>query len=133
MQHAQRAADTVGIELAGLTAPLRYANWNSEGNNPVALKRVCDITGTDVGVEICDVTIAGQTIKLDLAPAGVERLKEFFGPMVSVRHPHESPDFAAGAESAAAETVGEDGDVEASVDEAVEIADDEESEDRASA
>lgn len=53
----------------------------------MALKRVCDITGTDRDVEICDVTIAGQTIKLDLAPAGVDKLREFFGPVVTVRHP----------------------------------------------
>jgi Lsr2 len=53
----------------------------------VALKRVCDITGTDRDVEICDVTIAGQTIKLDLAPAGVDKLREFFGSVVTVRHP----------------------------------------------
>jgi len=53
----------------------------------VALKRVCDITGTDRDVEICDVTIAGQTIKLDLAPAGVAKLREFFGSVVTVRHP----------------------------------------------
>ncbi len=66
----------------------------------MALKRVCDITGTDADVEVCDVTIAGQTIKLDLAPAGVDRLKEFFGPVVSVRHPLASPDAAAAGESA---------------------------------
>ncbi len=53
----------------------------------MALKRVCDITGTDRDVEICDVTIAGQSIKLDLSPAGVDRLVEFFGPVVTVRHP----------------------------------------------
>lgn len=53
----------------------------------MALKRVCDITGTDRDVEICDVTIAGQTIKLDLAPAGVDKLVEFFGSVVTVRHP----------------------------------------------
>lgn len=53
----------------------------------MALKRVCDITGTDRDVEICDVTIAGQTIKLDLAPAGVDKLREFFGSVVTVRHP----------------------------------------------
>ncbi|MBS2961454.1 Lsr2 family protein [Actinocrinis puniceicyclus] len=55
----------------------------------MALKRVCDITGTDRDVEICDVTIAGQTIKLDLAPAGVEKLREFFGPVITARHPTE--------------------------------------------
>lgn len=53
----------------------------------MALKRVCDITGTDRDVEICDVTMAGQTIKLDLAPAGVDKLREFFGSVVTVRHP----------------------------------------------
>jgi hypothetical protein len=53
----------------------------------VALKRVCDITGTDRDVEICDVTIAGQSIKLDLSPAGAEKLRDFFGPVVTVRHP----------------------------------------------
>lgn len=53
----------------------------------MALKRVCDITGTDRDVEICDVTIAGQSIKLDLAPAGAEKLREFFGPVITVRHP----------------------------------------------
>ena len=53
----------------------------------MALKRVCDITGTDRDVEICDVTIAGQTIKLDLAPAGVDKLREFFGAVVTVQHP----------------------------------------------
>lgn len=61
----------------------------------MALKRVCDITGTDRDVEICDVTIAGQTIKLDLAPAGVDKLREFFGAVVTVQHP-----LAASAESA---------------------------------
>lgn len=53
----------------------------------MALKRVCDITGTDRDVEICDVIIAGQTIKLDLAPAGAEKLREFFGAAVTVQHP----------------------------------------------
>jgi hypothetical protein len=53
----------------------------------VALKRVCDITGTDRDVEICDVTIAGQAIKLDLAPAGAAKLREFFGSVVTVEHP----------------------------------------------
>lgn len=54
----------------------------------MALKRVCDITGTDRDVEICEVTIAGQSIKLDLSPAGADKLREFFGPVVTVRHPH---------------------------------------------
>jgi len=53
----------------------------------MALKRVCDITGTDRDVEICDVTIAGQAIKLDLSPAGADKLREIFGPVVTVRHP----------------------------------------------
>ncbi|HZP51242.1 Lsr2 family DNA-binding protein [Actinocrinis sp.] len=53
----------------------------------MALKRVCDITGTDHDVEICDVTIAGQTIKLDLSPAGADKLREFFGAAVTVQHP----------------------------------------------
>jgi hypothetical protein len=48
---------------------------------------VCDITGTDRDVEICDVTIAGQTIKLDLSPAGADKLREFFGAVVTVQHP----------------------------------------------
>ncbi len=65
----------------------------------MALKRVCDITGTDRDVEICDVTIAGQAIKLDLSPAGAEKLREFFGPVVTVRHP-----LAAAEEPAEAET-----------------------------
>jgi cell division septation protein DedD len=59
---------------------------------------VCDITGTDRDVEICDVTIAGQTIKLDLSPAGVDKLREFFGAVVTVQHPLASR--AAAAESA---------------------------------
>jgi len=53
----------------------------------MALKRVCDITGSDHDVEICDVTIAGQAIKLDLSPAGADKLREFFGPVVTVQHP----------------------------------------------
>jgi hypothetical protein len=53
----------------------------------VALKRVCDITGTDRDVEICDVTIAGQMLKLDLSPGGADKLREFFGPAVTVQHP----------------------------------------------
>ena len=65
----------------------------------MALKRVCDITGTDRDVEICDVTIAGQTIKLDLAPAGVDKLREFFGAVVTVQHPLASR-AAAAADSA---------------------------------
>jgi hypothetical protein len=53
----------------------------------MALKRVCDITGSDRDVEICDVAIAGQAIKLDLSPAGAARLREFFGSVVTVQHP----------------------------------------------
>jgi hypothetical protein len=70
----------------------------------VALKRVCDITGSDRDVEICDVTIAGQAIKLDLSPAGVDRLREFFGSVVTVRHPHadSSPNELAPAVGSAA-------------------------------
>lgn len=68
----------------------------------MALKRVCDITGTDRDVEICDVTIAGQTIKLDLAPAGAEKLREFFGPVVTVQHPLEAAAQAPAAEAEAA-------------------------------
>lgn len=67
----------------------------------MALKRVCDITGTDRDVEICDVTIAGQTIKLDLSPAGVDKLREFFGPVVTVEHP------LAGGSAAAAPSAAE--------------------------
>ncbi len=63
----------------------------------MALKRVCDITGTDRDVEICDVTIAGQTIKLDLSPAGADKLREFFGAVVTVQHP-----LASGAAAVAA-------------------------------
>lgn len=66
----------------------------------MALKRVCDITGTDRDVEICDVIIAGQTIKLDLAPAGADKLREFFGAAVTVQHPLASGG-AAVAETAA--------------------------------
>lgn len=85
----------------------------------MALKRVCDITGTDSDVEICDVTIAGQTVKLDLSPAGVEKLREFFGPVVSVQHPAQvtgpsaasqgaqAEDAEAGAEQVEAETEAE--------------------------
>jgi hypothetical protein len=80
----------------------------------VALKRVCDITGSDRDVEICDVTIAGQAIKLDLSPAGVDRLREFFGSVVSVRHPHadSSPNELApnGTSAAASASVGESAD-----------------------
>ena len=61
----------------------------------MALKRVCDITGTDRDVEICDVTIAGQMIKLDLAPVGVDKLREFFGAVVTVQHPLASRTAAA--------------------------------------
>lgn len=68
----------------------------------MALKRVCDITGTDRDVEICDVTIAGQTIKLDLSPAGADKLREFFGPTVAVQHPlaTAAPDDAESSELA---------------------------------
>lgn len=66
----------------------------------MALKRVCDITGTDRDVEICDVTIAGQMVKLDLSPSGVEKLREFFGPVVSVQHPAQ----AAGSDPASQDT-----------------------------
>jgi hypothetical protein len=79
----------------------------------VALKRVCDITGTDRDVEICDVTIAGQTIKLDLAPAGVDKLVEFFGSVVTVRHPlsdSSSNELASAAASSAAAPVAGDSD-----------------------
>lgn len=74
----------------------------------MALKRVCDITGTDRDVEICDVTIAGQTIKLDLAPAGVEKLREFFGSVVTVRHPLEAAAASAAAEAEAVAELYED-------------------------
>lgn len=71
----------------------------------MALKRVCDITGSDRDVEICDVTIAGQTIKLDLSPAGAEKLREFFGPVVTVQHPL-STDGASAAFDAEAPAAG---------------------------
>lgn len=76
----------------------------------MALKRVCDITGTDRDVEICDVTIAGQTIKLDLAPAGVDKLREFFGSVVTVRHPSadSSSNEPVSASSASAASVDDD-------------------------
>jgi hypothetical protein len=51
---------------------------------------VCDITGTDRDVEVCDVTIAGQLVKLDLSPEGAQKLREFFGPVVVVHHPLEA-------------------------------------------
>ena len=55
-----------------------------------ALKRVCDITGTDSDVEICDAEIAGQAIRLDLSPTGAQKLREFFGSVVVVHHPADS-------------------------------------------
>jgi hypothetical protein len=58
---------------------------------PVALKRVCDITGTDSDVEVCDVAIAGQVIRLDLSPEGARRISEFFGAAITVRHPADGP------------------------------------------
>src|SRR5260370_41543421 len=54
----------------------------------MALKRVSDITGSELEVEVCEVTIAGQAIKLDLSPVGAEKLLEFFGPVVNVQHPN---------------------------------------------
>jgi hypothetical protein len=86
---------------------MRIRRWKGK---PVALKRVCDITGTDRDVEICDVTIAGQTIKLDLAPAGADKLREFFGSVVTVRHPHadSSPNELAPAPASPAESEDED-------------------------
>jgi len=86
----------------------------------VALKRVCDITGTDRDVEICDVTIAGQTIKLDLSPAGADKLQEFFGPVVAVQHPRSDsssngsvPATSSGAAAAAEDEADEAGETEA--------------------
>lgn len=83
----------------------------------MALKRVCDITGTDRDVEICDVTIAGQTIKLDLSPAGADKLREFFGAAVTVQHPLASG-AAQVAEPSAAEADEEEQGVEVSAEEA---------------
>ncbi|HEU5355162.1 MAG TPA: histone-like nucleoid-structuring protein Lsr2 [Actinocrinis sp.] len=84
----------------------------------MALKRVCDITGTDRDVEICDVTIAGQTIKLDLAPAGVDKLREFFGAVVTVQHP------LASRAASAAEPAPEAAEPEAAAESAPEAAED---------
>lgn len=93
----------------------------------MALKRVCDITGTDRDVEICDVTIAGQTIKLDLAPAGADKLQEFFGAVVTVRHPR-SDSSSNGSVSASASSSSAAAAVEDEADEADEteaVSDDE--------
>ena len=86
----------------------------------MALKRVCDITGTDQDVEICDVTIAGQSIKLDLSPAGADKLVDFFGSVVTVRHPHgdSSSNEVAPAPASAAEASGAD---ESAVAEEIEV------------
>ena len=71
----------------------------------MALKRVCDITGTDSDVEICDVTIAGQLIKLDLSPAGAQKLRDFFGPVITVRHPLADSGVDGAAPAAAVDAV----------------------------
>jgi hypothetical protein len=90
---------------------MRIRGWKGK---LVALKRVCDITGTDRDVEICNVTIAGQSIKLDLSPAGVDKLREFFGSVVIVRHPladsnsNEPASVDAAADGESAETEDED-------------------------
>lgn len=90
----------------------------------MALKRVCDITGTDRDVEICDVTIAGQTIKLDLASAGADKLQEFFGSVVTVRHPR-SDSSSNGSGSASASSSSAAAAVEDEADETEAVSDDE--------
>jgi hypothetical protein len=99
---------------------MRIRGWKGK---LVALKRVCDITGTDRDVEICNVTIAGQSIKLDLSPAGVDKLREFFGSAVSVRHPltdsnsnEPASDPAADEEDSADSEAGQEAEEEQSVD-----------------
>lgn len=88
----------------------------------MALKRVCDITGTDRDVEICDVTIAGQSIKLDLSPAGADRLREFFGSVITVRHPHADPSSNEPVQTASAEEAEDEFAAEAEDDDAGEEA-----------